>query len=137
MNDVELIKQPYRRSCGQASVAIVSGKPVADIIQMFGTRGGTTNRKQIEVLGQLGFRNVRWKRLWNYYPLPVASLLRLRGKPGWGGHTVAFDGERVYDPELSTVRSLGGFLNYLGRACDLEPWHYRIASQIMWEGSNQ
>lgn len=90
---MNLIQQPPRsRCCGQACVAMVVDKPLADVIKVFGKRGGTDHRDVMAALEHYG----RKPELREYTTAADTAILKYQ--QGRWGHWVVYHNGKIYDP---------------------------------------
>ena len=96
------IFEPTPLQCGQAVLAMISGKTVDEIITLCGTERETTLAQMKEVLNILGFSfNSERKQAFAKCDLPPIAVLSLETPKCWHW-SLYFDGT-FYDPEYGVL----------------------------------
>lgn len=101
---MKLIQQPTFSTCGQACVAMIAGKDVAEVIKDMKTDGPTSIGQLIEILDfyhvRHGEKNVRISKK---NPKPYeCSILTVHTNSGYTHWVLLHDG-RYYDPEFGLL----------------------------------
>ena len=82
--------------CGQLSLAMATGRSIAEVVAAVGSTGGTTTGQLISAIDKLGFC---------YVMESVTAVKRGRGiaivqaKNFFEGHAVAWEDSNVFDPD--------------------------------------
>lgn len=101
---MELIMQPTDVTCGQACIAMITGRQIGDVIQDMKTNGPTSIGQLIEALDFYGVkhaeRNTRISRK-NPVPYPY-SILTVHANGGYTHWALLYDG-KYYDPEFGLI----------------------------------
>ena len=101
---MELILQPVATACGQACVAMITGKTVDEVIRDMKTDEPTSIGQLMEILDRYGIshaqRNVRISKK-NPVPHPH-SILTVHTTAGYTHWTLLWDG-KYYDPEFGLI----------------------------------
>ncbi len=98
---MELIMQPTFSTCGQACIAMITGKSIEEVIQDMKTEGATSIGQLIEILDFYGIghseKNIRIsKKKPVPYPYSILTVHTLAGYTHW---TLFYD-NKYYDPEF-------------------------------------
>lgn len=115
---MNLVKQPTFETCGQAVIAMLSGKDIDTVINDMGTNGSTSIGQLIEILDRYGInhaeRNVRVSKK---NPEPhKRSILTVHANGGYTHWVLLYDGV-YYDPEFGVIEgeySHGKITSFLG-----------------------
>lgn len=101
---MELIKQPSFETCGQACVAMITGKDINDVIRDMKTSGSTSIGQLIEILDKYEIRHAeRNIRISKKNPKPYKySILTVHANGGYT-HWVLFYNDKYYDPEFGLI----------------------------------
>jgi len=101
---MELIMQPTSTTCGQACVAMITGKNIEEVIQTMRTDGPTSIGQLIEALDFYKINHAeRNTRISKKNPVPYNySILTVHTNAGYTHWTLLFDG-KYYDPEFGLV----------------------------------
>ncbi len=101
---MKLVHQPTNSTCGQACIAMISGKEVDEVIRDMKTSQSTSIGQLMEALDFYGIshaeRNVRISKK-NPVPSPF-SILTVHTHAGYTHWIVLFDG-KYYDPEFGLI----------------------------------
>ena len=54
---MDLVKQPTTESCGQACIAMITGRPIEEVIRDMRTSGPTSIGQLIEILDRYGVKH--------------------------------------------------------------------------------
>lgn len=115
---MELIKQPTFETCGQACIAMISGKDVCEVITDMKTNGPTSIGQLIEILDRYGIKHaLKNTRLSKKNPEPSAhSILTIHTDMGYTHWCLLYDGV-YYDPEHGIINGeypFGRITSFLG-----------------------
>lgn len=115
---MELIKQPTSATCGQACIAMITGKDINDVIRDMKTSGSTSIGQLIEILDKYGIRHAeRNARISKKNPKPYKySILTVHVNGGYT-HWVLFYNGKYYDPEFGLIEgeyTYGKITSFLG-----------------------
>src|SRR5687768_2657827 len=93
--------------CGQASLAMISGRPLKDVFKIVGHRKGTRLLDIVDYARKLGLSvpNV-WHVPLDDEPLPKNALVRMRRKRAKHGHIIAVIDGVVHDPACKKAGQL-------------------------------
>lgn len=98
-------RQPKDSSlCGQSCVAMVTGKTLEEVIEIFGTRGQTNTKKLCTALKTIqDFTPVRLTRVSNTSVLPYLCILKILWADG-RSHWVVYKKKKIYDPAVGVYK---------------------------------
>ncbi len=101
---MELIMQPTFSTCGQACIAMITGKSVEEVIKDMKTDGATSIGQLIEILDFYGIRHdERNKRISKKNPVPYkSSILTVHTDAGYTHWTLLYN-NKYYDPEFGLI----------------------------------
>lgn len=102
VKEIQHLYEPDRLQCGQAVLAMLSGRSIDDIINLVGTERETTlndMKRAFEMLG-ISYENER-RQAQNKNGLPQVALLSLETPKCW--HWSLYYGGRFYDPEYGVL----------------------------------
>ena len=100
--EIKHIFEPTPLQCGQAVLAMISGKSVGEIVTLCGTERETTLKQMKETLSVLGFStNPERKQANSKSDLPKLAVLSLETPKCWHW-SLYFDG-KFYDPEYGIL----------------------------------
>ena len=100
--EIKHIFEPTPLQCGQAVLAMISGKPVDEIVSLCGTERETTLKQMKDTLSILGFSfNPERKEACSKNELPKLAVLSLETPKCWHW-SLYFDG-KFYDPEFGVL----------------------------------
>jgi len=101
---MELIMQPTSSTCGQACIAMITGKSVEEVIKDMKTDGATSIGQLIEILDVYGIGHAeRNKRISKKNPVPYKySILTVHTDAGYTHWMLLFD-NKYYDPEFGLI----------------------------------
>lgn len=101
---MELIMQPTDTTCGQACIAMITGREIGEVIRDMKTSGPVSIGQLIEILDFYGVkhaeRNIRISKK-NPVPHPY-SILTVHTDGGYTHWTLLYDG-KYYDPEFGLI----------------------------------
>ncbi len=98
VEEVKYICEPTDLQCGQAVLAMLSGKSVEEIIKLCGTDRETNLKQMFSALDELGIRYSRERRqVENKAQLPEVCVLSLETPRCW--HWSLYFKGKFYDPE--------------------------------------
>lgn len=104
MRKMEFVMQPTFSTCGQACIAMLTGKSMEEVIKVMKTDGPTSIGQLIEALDFYGIKhaekNVRISKK-NPHPAEV-SILTVHMEEGYT-HWVLLCDKKYYDPECGVV----------------------------------
>ena len=101
---MELIMQPTSTTCGQACIAMITGKSIEEVIHTMKTEGPTSIGQLIEALDVYKINHAeRNTRISKKNPVPYKySILTVHINAGYTHWTLLFDG-KYYDPEFGLI----------------------------------
>ena len=101
---MELIMQPNPCACGQACIAMITGKSVDEVIRDMKTDGPTSIGQLIEILDRYGVNHApRNVRISKKNPTPSeCAILTVHTDAGYTHWTVKH-GDKYYDPEFGLI----------------------------------
>ncbi len=100
--EIKHIFEPTPLQCGQAVLAMISGKSVDEIVSLCGTERETTLKQMKDTLTTLGFSfNPERKLASSKNDLPRLAVLSLETPKCWHW-SLYFDG-RFFDPEFGIL----------------------------------
>lgn len=101
---MELVMQPSFETCGQACIAMITGKSVEEVIKDMKTNGPTSIGQLMEILDRYGVRHgERNKRISKKNPAPYrCSILTVHTNGGYTHWAVFLDGQ-YFDPEFGLI----------------------------------
>ena len=101
---MKMVMQPTPETCGQACIAMITGKSVEEVIKDMKTSGPTSIGQLMAILDFYGIghaeRNTRISRK-NTVPHPF-SILTVHMNAGYTHWMLLYDG-RYYDPEFGLI----------------------------------
>ena len=115
---MELILQPTPETCGQACIAMITGKKIEEVIKDMKTSGPTSIGQLIEILDFYGIRHaLRNTRISKKNPVPHEySILTVHTDAGYTHWTLLYD-HKYYDPEFGLIEGTyphGKITSFLG-----------------------
>lgn len=115
---MELIMQPTDMTCGQACIAMITGKDIEEVIKDMKTSGPTSIGQLIEILDFYGVKHAeRNTRISKKNPTPYKySILTVHTNGGYTHWTLLFD-NKYYDPEFGLIEgeyTYGKITSFLG-----------------------
>ena len=115
---MELIKQPTFETCGQACIAMITGKDINDVIKDMKTNGPTSIGQLIEILDKYEIPHAEKNtRISKKNPEPYRySILTVHANGGYT-HWVLFYNGKYYDPEFGLIEgeyTHGKITSFLG-----------------------
>lgn len=101
---MELVMQPTFLTCGQACIAMITGKRVEEVIKDMKTDASTSIGQLIEILDFYGIRHAdRNKRISKKNPVPYKySILTIHTHSGYTHWVLLYD-NKYYDPEFGLI----------------------------------
>lgn len=101
---MKLIMQPNFLTCGQACIAMITGKSVEEVIKDMKTDGATSIVQLIEILDFYGIGHAeKNKRISKKNPIPSKySILTVHTNAGYTHWTLFYD-NKYYDPEFGLI----------------------------------
>lgn len=101
---MKLVLQPTFETCGQACIAMITGKDVNQVIKDMKTNGPTSIGQLIEALDFYGIKHAeRNTRISKKNPTPHNySILTVHTDAGYTHWTLLF-GNKYYDPEFGII----------------------------------
>jgi hypothetical protein len=113
-------QDPRRRTSGQVAVAVITGRPVEEIIERIGHTHHATTRELARVLGQYGYlcpgRCIAANEL---KELPKLGIAQVHSTQSSGWHWVALEDGHIFDGIWGDGY---GVVNW--------PSHFRITSYL-------
>ena len=111
-----LITQPKdSKICGHCSVAMVSGIPLKEVIDIIGHENGTYGVDLVKVLNKHNINNSGRLKFPVPETLPNKCILRIKFEGKAQGHFVAYYNGFIYDPSFP---------------CEVEVNHYK--DEFLW-----
>lgn len=115
---MELVLQPTPTTCGQACIAMITGKEIEVVIKDMKTSGPTSIGQLIEILDFYGVKHAeRNTRISKKNPAPYKySILTVHTNKGYSHWTLWFD-NKYYDPEFGLIEgeyTHGKITSFLG-----------------------
>ena len=107
---MELVLQPTSETCGQACIAMLTGKCIEEVIKDMKTNGPTSIGQLIGILDFYGIKHAeRNMRISKKNPTPSeCSILTVHTNAGYTHWTLLYD-NKYYDPEFGLI---GGEYTY-------------------------
>ena len=101
---MQLIMQPTPETCGQACIAMITGKEIGEVIKDMKTKGPTSIGQLIEILDFYGVKHAeRNTRISKKNPVPHAySILTVHTNAGYTHWTLLYK-NKYYDPEFGLI----------------------------------
>lgn len=100
---MELIMQPNPCACGQACIAMITGKPIEEIITVMKTDGPTSIGQLMEALDYYGIRHAEKNlRISKKNPKPTNYCILTVHMPKYTHWVIYYDG-KYYDPEFGLL----------------------------------
>lgn len=101
---MELIRQPTFETCGQACIAMITGRDIHDVIRDMKTTGPTSIGQLIDILDKYEVRHAEKNtRISKKNPSPYPySILTVHTDGGYT-HWVLFRDGKYYDPEFGLI----------------------------------
>lgn len=101
---MELVMQPTFETCGQACIAMITGRNIEEVIKDMKTSGPTSIGQLIEILDFYGIRHAeRNTRISKKNPEPYEySILTVHTQEGYTHWTLLYD-HKYYDPEFGVI----------------------------------
>ena len=101
---MELVMQPTSTTCGQACIAMITGKSVEEVIKDMKTDGATSIGQLIEILDFYGIGHAeKNKRISKKIPVPYKySILTVHTNAGYTHRMLLYD-NKYYDPEFGLI----------------------------------
>ena len=114
---MNLIMQPTFETCGQACIAMISGKDINEVIKDMKTSGPTSIGQLMDILDTYGIRYAeRNTRISKKNPAPYKySILTVHADGGYNHWSLLYDG-KYYDPEFGIIEgeyTLGKITSFL------------------------
>ncbi len=101
---MELVVQPTFETCGQACIAMITGKDIQQVIKDMKTSGPTSIGQLIEILDYYGVKHAEWNtRISKKNPIPYEySILTVHTNEGYIHWALLFE-DKYYDPEFGII----------------------------------
>ncbi len=101
---MELVRQITDTTCGQACIAMITGKDIEEVIKDMKTSGPTSMGQLIEILDFYGVKHAeRNTRISKKNPTPYEySILTVHTNAGYTHWALLFD-NKYYDPEFGLI----------------------------------
>ena len=101
---MELVKQPTFETCGQACIAMITGKDIEQVIKDMKTSGPTSIGQLIEILDFYGVKHAEKNtRISKKNPVPYEySILTVHANGGYTHWALLYD-NKYYDPEFGLI----------------------------------
>lgn len=102
--EMELVMQPTFETCGQACIAMITGKDIEEVIKDMKTSGPTSIGQLIEILDFYGIKHAEKNtRISKKNPVPYEySILTVHTNEGYTHWTLLVD-HKYYDPEFGII----------------------------------
>lgn len=115
---MELVMQSTSETCGQACIAMITGKDIEEVIKDMKTSGPTSIGQLIEILDFYGVKHAEKNtRISKKNPVPYEySILTVHTNAGYTHWTLLYD-NKYYDPEFGLIDgeySYGKITSFLG-----------------------
>lgn len=115
---MELVMQSTPETCGQACIAMVTGRKIEDVIKDMRTSGPTSIGQLIEILDFYGIKHAEKNtRISKKNPVPWEySILTVHTNAGYTHWALLFD-QKYYDPEFGVIAGeypYGRITSFLG-----------------------
>lgn len=115
---MELVLQPTSETCGQAYIAMITGKDIEEVIKDMKTSRPTSIGQLIEILDFYGVKHAEKNtRISKKNPEPYEySILTVHTNEGYTHWTLLFD-NKYYDPEFGLIDgeyTYGKITSFLG-----------------------
>lgn len=115
---MELILQSTFETCGQACVAMITGKAIEEVIKDMKTSGSTSIGQLIEILDHYGVKHAQKNvRISKKNPVPHEySILTVHTNEGYTHWVLLYD-HKYYDPEFGLIEgeyTHGKITSFLG-----------------------
>lgn len=115
---MRLVLQPTPETCGQACIAMITGKDIEDVIKDMKTSGPTSIGQLIEILDFYGVKHAeRNTRISKKNPLPhPCSILTVHTNEGYTHWVLLYD-NKYFDPEFGMIEgeyTHGKITSFLG-----------------------
>lgn len=115
---MELVMQPTFETCGQACIAMITGKDIEEVIKDMKTSEPTSIGQLIEILDFYGIKHAEKNtRISKKNPVPYEySILTVHTNEGYTHWTLLFD-HKYYDPEFGIIDgeyTYGKITSFLG-----------------------
>lgn len=115
---MKLVMQPTPETCGQACIAMITGKSIEDVIHDMKTSGPTSIGQLIDILDAYGVKHgEKNTRISKKNPAPHEfSILTVHTNKGYTHWTLLYDG-KYYDPEFGLIEGAyphGKITSFLG-----------------------
>lgn len=115
---MKLVMQPTSETCGQACIAMITGKEIEEIIKRMRTDGPVSIGQLIEILDFYGVKHAeRNTRISKKNPVPYKySILTVHTNAGYT-HWALLYGSKYYDPEFGLIEgeyTYGKITSFLG-----------------------
>ena len=95
-----IAQPPNKKVCGQVAVAVITGKPLDEVIRVIGKKGCTKTKDIVKGLRKLGSHCAgKVQRMKGTVPLGIAQV-RKKGRSGW--HWVVIEGDKIWDGHFGT-----------------------------------
>ncbi len=101
---MQLIMQPTPETCGQACIAMITGKDIREVIKDMKTSGPTSIGQLIEILDFYNVKHAeRNTRISKKNPVPYQySILTVHTNAGYTHWSLLYD-NKYYDPEFGLI----------------------------------
>lgn len=101
---MKLVMQPTTETCGQACIAMITGKSIEEVIKDMRTSGPTSIGQLIEILDHYGVKHAEKNtRISKKNPAPYPySILTVHTNVGYTHWALLFGG-KYYDPEFGLI----------------------------------
>ncbi|MFG6370020.1 MAG: hypothetical protein K1W16_16700 [Lachnospiraceae bacterium] len=101
---MQLIMQPTPETCGQACIAMITGKDIREVIKDMKTSGPTSIGQLIEILDFYNVKHAeRNTRISKKNPVPYQySILTVHTNAGYTHWALLYD-NKYYDPEFGLI----------------------------------
>lgn len=115
---MELVMQPTFETCGQACIAMITGKDIEEVMKDMKTRGSVSIGQLIDILDFYGVKHAEKNiRISKKNPVPYEfSILTVHTTKGYTHWTLLYD-NMYYDPEFGVINgeyTYGKITSFLG-----------------------
>lgn len=115
---MELVMQPTPETCGQACIAMITGRDIREVIKDMKTSGPVSIGQLIEILDFYGIKHAEKNtRISKKNPVPYKySILTVHTNAGYTHWALLFE-HKYYDPEFGLIvgeYTYGKITSFLG-----------------------
>lgn len=101
---MHLVQQPTPETCGQACIAMITGRAIEEVIRDMKTSGPTSIGQLMDILDVYGVKRAEKNvRISKKHPAPSGDAILTVHTDGGYTHWVLLHGSRYYDPEFGVI----------------------------------